>query len=491
MKLTTIAFIALLGSVLLFTGCDKDKKDDKSSSASEVVRFKWSQKNTEAQAQITVINQYGEAVAGAQVLIGDSQGSPFRDNFVTSDGSGVARIPVEWVSPASVTVDAKGYIRQTLMNQFPGNITLRLNSAYLAQRAEVKGLVTGLPVVDGDKLIDFALVMPALTKADLLNFDLGQVISPYTDTFSAAGQTGDVPSNVSIPKQKESYFIGVTLDKPIYRLKVATLGPKKFVAARGRFVFKTVVSELRAGKPFQDLINHFSILGGSLRDATVTGPLTNLDIPGTEMSFSSVIQVNSPAMPADELLMVLATSDVAGVMVPTDVKRVVAGKATALQTLPAKTGYVISVAKKQADFNSTAPGTDRMSASFLPVANSAQKLLPIAGNPSITNSGGYVINLPAAPAAEGVNALAVSASLSDLVEVKDGAKTVITTVRKWDILGSGWSQQLTLPKWPLETTPNRKRVEVNFIGSSTSKSTNIDDSLIENATHVSHASADF
>ena len=491
MKLANISVLALMACGLSFTGCSKTKTEIPEEAS--IARFLWTEKVSPSEAQIKVINQFGEPVQGAQILIGDAQGSPFLNNFFTTDQAGRAAIPAEWSGPAAVTVDAAGYIRQTLLNVNPGDLTLKMNNAFLAQRAEVRGLVTQLPVVNGDKLIDFALVMPVVAKADLLNFDFGQVISPYNDTFTAAGQTSDIPSNVSLPKQNESYFINVTLDKPLYRLKVPNLGPKKFVAIRGRFVFKTVVAELRAGKRFDELINHFSILGGSVRETTLTNTLTTMDIPANEMEFKNTLSVNSMNTGADELMLVLATNEMNGSMIPSDVKRTTNGQPTKLQSLVGKPAFIVSVMKKQAEFMSQAPGTDRMSASLLPYSSTGaqQRLLPLIANPTIITSGNYIITLPSAPTTAGINAIAVSASISDLVETQDAGKTVLIPNRKWDIVGLGWTQQISLPKWPLDNSTARKRVEVNYIGSTSSKITRLDNSLIENATHITHASTDF
>ena len=483
---------ALLATLILFSGCDKNKDDKTGDSKISNATFSWSAQTSE-NAEIKVFNQSGEPIEGAQVLIGDSQGTPFRGNFVSTDPSGSAVVPTEWTAPASVTVDAKGYIRQTLLNQLPGNISIHLNKSYQAQYAEIRGSVTGLPVVDGDKLIDFALVMPLLKKSELLSLDLSQIISPFNDTISAAGQKMGVPSNISLPHQKESYFIGITLDKPIYRLKTPTLGNKKLVATRGRFVFKTVVDEIRSGKAFYDVINDFSILGGGVADVSVVNPLNNVDIPGTALSFTSQVQVNPVVAAADELSLVLATSDMDGYMVPTDVKRTTPGKPTTLQTMPNQQTYIINALKKQSEFMSTAPGSDRMSASALPyAANMQNKLLPLIGNPSIVNRDNYTITLPAAPTTAGINPVATSAVISDLVESKEGDTVVLSPVRKWEVIGFGWNAQINLPKWPLADAAApapaaRKRVEVNYIGSSTSNAAG----TLDFATHVTHASTDF
>ncbi len=492
MKYPLILVSLLLSFFLVLSGCDRDKKTDEPSTSLAVMKLQWSPKPIASSAQIKIINQYGEAVKGAQILIGEAQGTPFRDNFITTDSSGIAIVPTDWTTPASVTVDAKSYIRQTLLNVKPGNIILKLNAAYLAQRAEVRGQITQLPIVNGDKLIDFGLAMSALSKSDLLNFDLGQIISPYSDTLSAAGQNYDIPSNVALPSQTESFLINITLNKPVYRLKIPTLGPKKFVSARGRFVFKDVVKELRDGKPFYELINKFSILGGSLRETTLVSNLTNLDIPGNELLFNSVINVKPVATLADETLIVLATSELSGTMIPTDVKKAVNGQNLNLQSLPGSSVFIINVVKKQAEFMSDKPGSDRMSASLLPYStNSSQKLLPLIANPSIINSGNYVINLPNIPNTDGIYPIATSAAISDLIETKEGNKTIYIPVRKWEVLGLNWSAKINLPQWPLDNSNSRKRIEVNYIGSSTHQSANLDDSLIENATHVTHASTDF
>lgn len=492
MKYSALLSVGVVGLSLAFSGCNRDKSEKPESSSAAVSRFSWSPKAETAMAQIRILNQYGEPVAGAQILIGQAPGQPFRDNFVTTNSAGAAAVSSAWNRPASVTVDARGYVRQTLLNQAPGNIVLKMTALPLAPRAELRGLVTQLPVVDKDKLIDFALAMPAVTKADLLNFDFGQVISPYTDTLSAAGQTSEIPSNVSIPKQKENYsIISVTLDKPVYRLKVAALGNRKFVAARGRFVFKDVVSELRKGKPFHELINSFSILGGGLRDATLVGAVTNLDLPGTEMTFNSQIAVRTAAAQADEVQMVLAASEMSGVMVPTDVKRAEHGQPLNLQSMSGHPAFIVNVIKKQSEMMSSTPGADRMSASLLPYsATASPRLLPLIANPTITTAGNYVISLPAAPTTAGINPTATSAAISDLVETQDGAKKVVIAVKRWEVIGAGWTQQIALPQWPLDGDL-RRRVEVNYIGSASSASTDIDDRLINNATHVTHASADF
>lgn len=485
-----ILSLTLLGLALQITGCSKDKTENLQTDV--VDRVRWAAADPDAAAQIKVINAFGEPVANAQVLIGQAQGAPFKGNFLQTNAAGIVAIPKEWNSPAHVTVDAAGFVRQTLLNQKPGNMTLKLSSAYLAQRAELRGQVTQLPVQNGDKLIDFGLVMPALTRADILNFDLDQVISPYTDILSVAGQSSPLPSNVSLPTQKESYIFNLTISKPVYRLMVPTLGPKTFYAARGRFQFKKVVDKLRDRAPFYELLNDFSILGGGLREAQIVTGQTTLDIPGNELEFSSTVQVQSANSLSDEVLLMLAASDVAGTLIPTDVKKMAPNQNVSLTSMAGKPAYVVSVIKKQSEFMARTSGSDRLSASLSPYkAGEKQTLLPLVENPSIQTAGAYVIQLPAAPATAGVNGIAVSATISDLYESQNGDAKILSANHRWEVLGLGWGTQIQLPAWPLANMTPTKKIEINFIGSTSSKPVDLDDSIIQSATHVSHSSVDF
>ncbi|MBC7466185.1 MAG: hypothetical protein H7256_09340 [Bdellovibrio sp.] len=487
MRFKLVSASVVLASTLLFWGCSQDKSETPKTD-SQILNERM---RITGQAQIKVVNQYGEPLA-AKILVGSSEGVPFAGNFIQTSSDGVAIIPKQWTSAQHVTIEANGYIRQTLLNQDPANLTIKLNPTYLATRAEVKGEVTSLPVVNGDKLIDFALVMPGMSRGDLLNFDLNSVISPYSDTLTAVGQSNPIPSNVSLPTQKESYFIGVTLSKPQYRMYTPTYGPKRVYAARGRFVFKDVVKELQNGTPFYELINYFSILGGGIRDITLTGPSTALDIPGTELEFKSTLKVQAPVAAADEVLLVLAASDVASSLIPTDIKKPEQGATLNLSSLSNKPAYIISVKKRKAEFMATTPGADRLTAAIsVYVDNIKPTLLPLVESPTITTANGIEITLPAAPVTAGINPLAISAAISDLVDVQNGTDKITNVNRRWEILGAGWNAKIQLPNWPLENMASKKRVEINFIGSTTNTSTPLDDSLIQAATHVTHASKDF
>lgn len=489
MRFNLLTMSLALTSVLFISACSQDKTETPKSDGGFTTDG-GGDKNRALASQIKVVNQFGEGVK-AKILIGTSEGAPFKGNFFETDANGTVRIPSDWKTAEHVTVEAAGYIRQTLLSQSPGGLTIKLNPAYLATRAEVKGQISGLPVVNGDKFIDFALVMPGMSRSDLLNFDLNTVISPYSDKLTAVGQTNPIPSNVSLPTQKESYIIGIELSKPIYRWVTPTLGPKRLFAARGRFPFKEVVKELQAGKPFYELINYFSIQGGAIRDLTLVNPLTQFDFPGNELEFKPSLKVQAPAANNDEILVMLAASDLANTLIPTDIKKPAQGSAVTLTSLDGKPAYVVTVVKRQAEFMAPVPGADRLSAALSAYSeNMKPVLLPLVENPSIRTTTGLEITMPNAPVKAGINPLAISATISDLVEVQNGDDKITNVNRRWEVIGLGWSKTLQLPNWPLSDMTSKKRVEVNFIGSTTNTSTTIGE-LTQAATHVSHSSADF
>jgi len=144
---------------------------------------------------------------------------------------------------------------------------LFFSSATFAQNTEepvtvesISGAVDGFSVRNGDDKIDFGLVIPTLTKAQVMDFNLSYVLSSETSVIRAAGQRINVPSNLSLPKQNERYlFFNVRIDKPEFKLPITTAeAPTEVVALQGSFPFGSTVDVLRAGRPLFSVINSFT-----------------------------------------------------------------------------------------------------------------------------------------------------------------------------------------------------------------------------------------
>lgn len=493
MKIALLCFV----SALTIMSCSKDDQQlatgqyNITENAPQISSWQ-SINDIEATSSIQVLNQLNQPVVGAQVLIGSDTNSPFKNNLFTTDKNGQIQNLSAWTMSAHITADAPGYVRQTLLNQKPGLVTFKLNPAYLNSQATITGQVTQLPVVDKDKQIDFGLVMSAMTRADLLNFDLNSVISPINDIMKVASYTIPVPSNVSLPKQKESYIIGLTIEKPTYRFFTPTLGTRRLFAAAGRFPFKTVVDELRGGKPFYEVINYFDLQGGGIRDITSTSAITNLDIPGNELSFTAPVTIASPTLNADEVFVALTASEVSGYMIPTGLKKMDSNTSANLKTLDNKPAFTVNVIKKQNEFMSQAPGADRLSAALLPYdANKAPVMLPLVNDPSVTVADGYLIKLPQIGNTTGVYPLAVTAVISEIQISGPADQQTSNLVRKWEVLGTKWPAQIQLPNWPLDATTNKRRFEINYIAGPKKQEVDLGNGLIQAASHVTHSSTDF
>jgi hypothetical protein len=482
-----------LSSVLLaiISGCSKDNMNTQVNITGSKISSWQALSSSKSLATISVVNQFNQPIANAKVLIGQAVGSPFKNNFLTTDKNGQIQNISDWKTTEHVTAEAAGYIRQTVLAQKPGTLTIKLNPAQLTNKAVIMGQVTQLPIVDRDKNIDFGLVMSALTKADLLNFDLNSVISPISDVMKVANQTIPVPTNVSLPKQKENYIIGLTIEKPDYRFFSSTLGTRRLFAAAGRFPFKAVVDELRAGKPFYDVINYFDLQGGGIRDVTLTGASTKLDIPGNELKFTSPVSIASPNLNPDEIFVALSASEVSGFLIPTGIKKMGTNETASLNVLDQKPTFTVNVIKRQSEFMAQTSGADRLSVAMLPYQQNAKpNMLPLINDPSVTNSNGYMLTLPTPPTTNGIYALAVSAVISDLQISGPADKPATELIRQWEILGNQWPTKIELPNWPLASA-NKKRFEINLIGGIKNQSVDLGDALINAATHVTHASTDF
>ncbi len=482
--------------LLALTGCSDNKNKlpenafNSTNSISQISSWAPLAKN-QTQPVIQIVNQYNQPISDAKVLIGTAEGSPFKNNLFRSDKNGYIQNLNDWTTTEHVTADAKGFVRQTLLNQPPGLITIKLNPAYFVTTATISGQVTQLPVVNGDKNIDFGIVMSALTRSDFLNFDLGAVLSPVTDIMKVASYSVPVPTNVSLPTQKESYLFNLTIEKPQYRFFSQTLGARRLFAAAGRFPFKAVVDELRAGKPFYDVINYFDLHGGGIRDVTITNPTTSLDIPGNEFNFTLPITIASPSLNADEVFVALSASEVSGYLIPTGLKKMASNTTATLNALDNKPTFIVNVIKKQSEFSAQTPGADRLSAALLPYkANAKPSMLPLINDPSVIDSNGYIIKMPTVTAVTGIFHLAVSAVISDIQVSGSADKSSTSLIRKWEVLGTKWPSEIQLPNWPLDTT-NKKHFEINFIGGTKEQNVNLGDELLKAATHVTHSSSDF
>ena len=276
---------------------------------------------------VGVVDAQGRAIAGARVLIGQRQGVPFPNNFVAADGDGKIPAPAEWTSPQPITIEAPGFVRATYYARTPDSGDLILRPLPLAQKIALKGVTTGYGTLADDGWVHVGLVFPALARADIGQFQISNFISSETDSISVAGQTADIPSNVSIPTQRLTYlFFPVTLDKPAFRAFFDRDGAYRMVAAHARFKLSDGVSAIQGGKPFLELVDLLDFKEASLTDVrlSIAGGAANLAV--NSIPFSAKSPLTAPRFDSRFAAMALAIGqDSGGRLYPSDVKRIGSG----------------------------------------------------------------------------------------------------------------------------------------------------------------------
>lgn len=437
---------------------------------------------------ITVKTIDGRPLEGAEILIGEALDVPFQGNFLKTNKKGQISLPESWTTPQTVTVQAPGFVRATYVLQNPEPFSIQLRPLISKIQNEVRGNTQGLPVVDKDGWVDFGLVMPALTRLDLLAFDMSIVISPQKDRVSALGQEMDVPANISLPRQNEKYgFFTITLDKPAYRIYYGNGGVNRVFAARGRFPFKSTVDSLRGGKEFYEMVNTFKINGGAIRDIDVKSGQTKLDMPTTELNYTEVKSLQAPTFRADETFLAVGLVSQSGFLIPTDIKQLGAGQKMALNTLPGGQQLVLAALKKSADMKS---GADRVSTTLIPfAAGVTPQLLPLVPAPQIVRD---ELIMPKFNTINGVYPIATYSVLNKEEEVVQGGAKIKILTPQWEVYAHNWQERIRLPQWPNATPlPGKKRWDVNFMGSQANSQVQMGPDMIQSATHVTHTSITF
>ncbi|GIL18760.1 MAG: hypothetical protein BroJett040_25110 [Oligoflexia bacterium] len=484
----------LTGTVVLalLTGCSKDKDTDKKNPelvANFLNPFAGSP-DVPAENLIKIVDENGLPIGGAQVLIGDALGAPFENNLINANENGEVVLPAQWTTEQSLTLNHAGHTRVTYLKQLPGARTYVMKTAMPDVAFTLTGTNTGFSIVNKDGKADFSFVMPALTKKELFNFDMGMIISNENDDIEIAGNPVSIPTNVTLPKQKESYFIPITLEKPQYKVQFKTKGVKKVFSARGQFPFKQVVSAMRSNKEFFELINYFSIQGGSLKDVNIANQNTQMDLPVNEMNFTQSRFLVAPAYRTEEALVAAAISGLQGYMFPTDVKNVDAGQMVGLASLPGADINLLAILKRKTELKQ-GPGSDRISASFVPFTDRVKPtLLPLMNNPRIMSY--HTVQVQHIEPVVGLQPVATYAVLSKVDVRKSGNYQYENLTQLWEVYGSNWVDQVAVPVWPGESAPAGKlRWSVALLAGGSVQNLDLGPKILDAVTHATNASADF
>ncbi|MCC6138024.1 MAG: hypothetical protein IT287_05290 [Bdellovibrionaceae bacterium] len=208
---------------------------------------------------------------------------------------------------------------------------------------EVAGTTDSYKIKDKDGFVDFSLVMPAMTMEELMNFDLARIFSPEVDELNILSKTLQVPSNLSLPKQVESYFLSFTLDKPEYRAYVRDVGQYNLYALHGSFPIKKVVDGFQGGQSLFEMVNLFAFKGGGAQVVDVKGPTKDVKIGINTWALDTTNTVSVPTIPKNTEVLSFSLFKVNDELYPADIKRVLSGKSEKLTNRNGLESYVLSV----------------------------------------------------------------------------------------------------------------------------------------------------
>lgn len=452
-----------------------------------------------AESRLTITNSDGQPIPGARVLIGPRENVPFPGNLLRTDASGQILIPKGWNNAQPLTIDAPGFVRATYFNRGRSDVNLyTLRRLPSSQRLELNGVAKNIGPIQRDGFIDAGLVFPALRRAEVNTLQIDSLISPESDPISIAGETVNVPSNVTFPEQTETYIVfPVTFNKPAYRLYTSEARSWKIAAVHARFPFKDVVDEIRSGKKFHEVINHIEFKQVGLRDVAMTGASTTMDIPVNEIPLKSSLLVTAPNYDRSKFVMMSAAlTEQTGFYYATDVKTLEPKQKLSLTAPKSNTGgLVVNVLRRTGDQTQQDDGSkEDLSVVVTPAAHSSQavEFLPTLRTPEVRN-GQILIDPPRSPSnlMPGIT----YAILSKVELIDNGTTKLEKKTPQWELYAEEWPSSLTLPEMPEATTPQptgsyRWTISLGASAQGTEKMP-MGPAALEKVSHVTRAAVDF
>ncbi len=448
---------------------------------------------------LTVTDTLGAPVSGADVMIGQAPNAPFTGNIFKTDQDGRIELPANWIDQQPITIESTGFVRTTYLEMTPAITTLQIRrqieAIHLASAApfELKGNTSGFGTLKNDGIFDLGLVFQGVPRSALSSVALTSLISSEVDHMTVLGQSVDVPSNITLPAQTESYIFPVRFDKPGYRLYLPSSGTWEVSALHARTPFKAAVDAMQSGKPFSDLVNTFEFVEGSVYEANVTQPSQTLDLQVNAMRFTKSIKFTAPTYDPGLNLLAVSLANSKGSYYPTDIKNV-PSSTTVLLSAPAGTATdgMVLAAYKKAGTKSVGAASDQFSAVVLP-NNEQRPFDPIRlVAPPIASATELALDLPAVPTE--LNPIMTYAVLNLVTSITQGKLKLENKQPQWDVWAPSWVSKLTLPQTRLPTIdPSNQTLRweagfhAQFIGE---KSLPPGPGALEKITHVSRSAVD-
>lgn len=470
--------------------------------------------------KVTILDESDQPIPQASILIGNQPGDPFPGNVVSTNESGQATVPLSWHSELPLTVQKEGFVTLTIPSSTPGERTFHLSKTEGSKELEVSGITTNWPrIINNDGKVDFAIVIPSFKRSQIPSFDLSNVISPEIDRITVGTKEIGIPSNISLPKQSETYIIvPVTLDKLPYRNYARESGDYNYVAARGWFPLQRVVDDIRGGKSFYEVINYFQFESFGNITSHVIDNTGNQDVPVSTTALNKVFSVRAPNVGSSQTMLSFSLEERGGEFFTLDFKRANSGETINLKTsttlgATSVLSAITNSASTSGAIQNIGPNDlfnliredgkmfdiatqilkndfSQMSLSLHNPTQSDPMFLPLVAAPSVSPTG-LTTKPPALPA--GMEKRGMYAIYSEIKENNSDSKIKSETrTRLWEMHSTNWLSNIALPSVSFEKRPGFKyRWDVYFFASDISKATETaGDVDLNSVTHITRSATD-
>lgn len=446
---------------LLLISCSK--KEQKLQPLTERQLESFQKSAVQANSLLVVNARDGMPVAGTTILIGTEANKEFQGNLLSTDENGMAAIPEGWTESLAVTADKPGFVTQTHLNKTPQSFVLQIQPIPQSiNQYPITGSVDGFGNLKKDGFIDFALVVPSFTRESLLNIDLSKMISPELEAISVLGFTFNLPSNIYLPRQTESYsFIPFSLEKPLFKIFFDFPGSHFVSANRGRFDFKKVAETIKSGKTYFEVVNDFQFASYGVHSLEVVNNTPKLKL-ATATLLKQSVTFNPSVNVSNRLLYGLAVTEQQNSYSVVDIKiksspapKLLFPENTIKQILLVN----VEIEKAPNNVNKIA---DSMSTALVAENQVAKAVLldPITKPENIDRG----VQATAPIAKPGVTPHSTRIYLSDLdVQMTPDYYVERKTVQ-WEIFSEGWITKAQLPQLGAHDKTLFKRWDVIYFG---------------------------
>jgi len=434
----SVASFAMLA--MLTAGCTGTSHDSKFALSPAIGKD-----TTNVSLGITIVDEDGVPVKGAQVLIGDQNNSPFSGNFLQADNNGQLAIPAAWSAVLPVTIDAPGFVRATFFDRTPEVASFRLRHSPFAQRHELTGETTGFGDIQ-DGVVEIGFVLPSYTREELATFEPNSILNSETDTFKVMGHEVKIPSNIAIPTQSQTVVFPTTFSKPAYRYEFSREQQIQVTALHVSVPMDDLSTAIQNNVPIFNLLNSLTFIGGGKSIAAIQGAAIKLDIPINQSSFTQDTSVQAPKFATEDEMIVVAATETNGLYALSDAKLLQPGQNIKLSTDGGK-GAVISilrVAQKEAIGPQNA--TNSIVISPIVRAGSTPEFLNIVAAPTVATS---QLTLTPPPQTHSVAPLLTYGVLSKVELTQNGHYKLEKKTPQWELYAKNWVSDIHLPIWPV------------------------------------------